>query len=289
MSKIALLIRSFLEAEVLEIYVSRSEGGLQLAAVDPTRSRRRPISIELINEVARSQQPLCLSNTEGRPTHRLPPNHNILAIPILRAGKLLGVISAVRNVPSVYDEGEIDAVQTAAMAVAELIASGKLDPRSPKHRSSAGQKRAAAAAEIAELSPSRSALMNVVEILDGCVGADTHPSVAGNKTRLPMSSDVVEAIRVTADAGARVHDSPLLTREHVAMLERLRAILKEYNRTLDVVNGSISKTTKLVWGISKLGAIPVSVAVLAPLSGAINVAIGNLSAVISACRAALGI
>src|SRR5947199_7047270 len=52
--------------------------------------------------------------------------HSFLGVPILRAGNTLGVLVVQNRAKRTYVEEELEALQTTAMVLAELIASGEL-------------------------------------------------------------------------------------------------------------------------------------------------------------------
>ena len=57
--------------------------------------------------------------------------HSFLGVPILRAGNTLGVLVVQNRARRTYSEEEVEALQTTAMVLAEMIASGELSALAP--------------------------------------------------------------------------------------------------------------------------------------------------------------
>ncbi len=58
--------------------------------------------------------------------------HSFLGVPLLRAGRVLGVLVVQNRVHRTYSEEEVEALQTIAMVLSEMIAAGDLEGLSPK-------------------------------------------------------------------------------------------------------------------------------------------------------------
>jgi putative methionine-R-sulfoxide reductase with GAF domain len=302
LDKLVVLIAANMVAEVCAVYVLRPDRTLELYAAEGLRRGAVHKTVlkageGLVGLVASNNESINLSDVRGhsafspRPETGEQSYRSLLAVPIMRAGNTLGVLMVQNRVPRTYTEEEEEALQTTAMVLAQMISSGELS-QPTKRRRARNKTTIVARSEILPMEPSKASLVQVKDLLDGCVGADVDPKFVGNRTRLPIHSNILDTIKTAVDVGIRIHQSPLITRHHVTMLERVRAILIEYNKTLEVLNGSVSKTTKLVWGISKLAtlvAIPTAAAFTTQLSSAVATAIGSLGAAIIACRVALGI
>src|SRR3546814_6678229 len=52
--------------------------------------------------------------------------HSFLGVPILRAGRTLGVLVVQNKTSRTYREDEVEATETTAMVIAEMIATGEL-------------------------------------------------------------------------------------------------------------------------------------------------------------------
>jgi phosphotransferase system enzyme I (PtsP) len=78
-----------------------------------------------------------LSNAQAHPAFSFRPEtgeeiyHSFLGVPILRAGNTLGVLVVQNRARRNYSEEEVEALQTTAMVLAEMIASGELSALAP--------------------------------------------------------------------------------------------------------------------------------------------------------------
>src|SRR5256885_3978091 len=86
----------------------------------------------LVGLVASEATPLNLSDAQNHPAFSYRPEtgeeiyHSFLGVPILRAGNTLGVLVVQNRAHRTYSEEEEEALQTTAMVLAEMIASGEL-------------------------------------------------------------------------------------------------------------------------------------------------------------------
>ena len=86
----------------------------------------------LVGLVASEATPLNLSDAQSHPAFSFRPEtgeeiyHSFLGVPILRAGNTLGVLVVQNRAKRTYVEEEVEALQTTAMVLAEMIASGEL-------------------------------------------------------------------------------------------------------------------------------------------------------------------
>jgi phosphotransferase system enzyme I (PtsP) len=86
----------------------------------------------LVGLVASEANPINLSDAQNHPAFSYRPEtgeesyHAFLGVPILRAGNTLGVLVVQNRARRTYSEEEVEALQTTAMVVAEMIASGEL-------------------------------------------------------------------------------------------------------------------------------------------------------------------
>jgi len=131
------LIAGNMVAEVCSIYVAKpgerlelfATEGLNKSAVHNTVLR---VGEGLVGLIAEEAQPLAISDAESHPRFAYRPEtgeeayHSFLGVPVLRAGHTLGVL-VVQNVrPRVYSDEEVEALETIAMVIAEMIATGEL-------------------------------------------------------------------------------------------------------------------------------------------------------------------
>lgn len=124
-------------AEVCSIYVLRADGVLELYATEglnPSSVHLAQLRLGqgLVGTIAASAAPLNLSNAQEHPAFAYLPEtgeeiyNSFLGVPILRAGRTLGVLTVQNRTKRIYREDEAEALETTAMVLAEMIASGDL-------------------------------------------------------------------------------------------------------------------------------------------------------------------
>ncbi len=112
--------------EVLELFATE---GLRREAVHRTRLR---VGEGLVGVIAATARPLALDDAQSHPDYAYRPEtgeeiyHSLMGVPILRGGRVLGVLVVQNRTTRHYTEDEIEVLQTIAMVVAELAASGEL-------------------------------------------------------------------------------------------------------------------------------------------------------------------
>src|ERR1700680_4599448 len=137
LDKIVVLIAANMVAEVCSTYVLRVDNKLELYATEGLNRDAVHRTVFSAHEglsvlVARESPPLNLSDAQNHPAFSYRPetgeeNYNaFLGVPILRAGNTLGVLVVQNRARRTYSEEEVEALQTTAMVVAEMIASGEL-------------------------------------------------------------------------------------------------------------------------------------------------------------------
>ncbi|MFZ5784791.1 MAG: phosphoenolpyruvate--protein phosphotransferase [Pseudomonadota bacterium] len=110
--------------EVLELFATQ---GLNPSAVHRTRLR---VGEGLVGDIAAHNRPLALDDAQSHPQFAYRPEtgeeiyHSLAGVPIVRAGRVLGVLVVQNRTRRQYDEEEIETLQTIAMVLAELIAAG---------------------------------------------------------------------------------------------------------------------------------------------------------------------
>ena len=98
-------------------------------AVHRTRLR---VGEGLVGVIAATARPLALAEAQSHPDFAYRPEtgeeiyHSLMGAPILRGGHVLGVLVVQNRTPRHYTEDEVEVLQTIAMIVAELAASGDL-------------------------------------------------------------------------------------------------------------------------------------------------------------------
>lgn len=131
------IIAANLQAEVCSIYLRRSGGALELCATEGLKHEavhqtRLEAGEGLVGWVAQSARPLSTVHAPDHPAFSYRPEtgedpfQTFLGVPILRGGRLLGVLVVQNKEKRGYAEDEIESLQTIAMVLAEVIASGDL-------------------------------------------------------------------------------------------------------------------------------------------------------------------
>lgn len=121
--------------DVSSIYLERRSGALELCATHGLKEssvhkvRLKPDE-GLVGLVARQARPLAVSDAQAHPAFALKPEtgeetfKTFVGVPILRGGRLVGVLTAQSSDDRDILEEEIETLQTVAMVLAEIVASG---------------------------------------------------------------------------------------------------------------------------------------------------------------------
>src|ERR687888_2014465 len=137
LDKIVVLIAANMVAEVCSCYVLRIDNTLELYATEGLNREAVHHTVlsaheGLVGLVASEATPLNLSDAQSHPAFSFRPEtgeeiyHSFLGVPVLRAGNTLGVLVVQNRAKRTYTEEEEEALQTTAMVLAEMIASGEL-------------------------------------------------------------------------------------------------------------------------------------------------------------------
>jgi phosphotransferase system, enzyme I, PtsP len=137
LDKIVVLIAANMVAEVCSVYVLRVDSTLELYATeglnrDAVHRTVMRSDEGLVGLVASQASAINLSNAQAHPAFSYRPEtgeeiyHSFLGVPVLRAGNTLGVLVVQNRARRTYSEEEVEALQTTAMVLAEMIASGEL-------------------------------------------------------------------------------------------------------------------------------------------------------------------
>jgi phosphotransferase system enzyme I (PtsP) len=124
-------------AEVCSLYVLRSDSVLELYATEGLNKNavhlaQLRLGQGLVGTIAASARPLNLTNAQEHPAFAYLPEtgeeiyHSFLGVPVLRAGRTLGVLVVQNRTMRQYREDEVEALETTAMVIAEMIATGDL-------------------------------------------------------------------------------------------------------------------------------------------------------------------
>lgn len=140
LSKVVRLVANNMVAEVCSVYFIRGGDMLELFATEGLKpeavhNTRLRVGEGLIGLIALGAIPLNLADAQAHPKFVYRPEtgeeiyHSLMGVPILRMGKVVGVIAVQNETRRHYSEEEIEGLQTVAMVLAELVASGELyDP-----------------------------------------------------------------------------------------------------------------------------------------------------------------
>ncbi len=137
LDKIVVLIAANMVAEVCSVYVLRVDGSLELYATEGLKREAVHFTVlaadeGLVGLVAREARSVNLSEAHEHPAFSYRPEtgeeiyHSFLGVPILRAGNTLGVLVVQNRARRTYSEEEEEALETIAVVLAEMIASGEL-------------------------------------------------------------------------------------------------------------------------------------------------------------------
>ncbi|MEM1140319.1 MAG: phosphoenolpyruvate--protein phosphotransferase [Pseudomonadota bacterium] len=124
-------------AEVCSIYLASRPEELELFATvglkeEAVHETRLQFGEGLVGLVAKSNEPLNLADAPAHPNFAYRPEtgedpfHSFLGVPIHRGKRVLGVLVVQNQTRRLYDEEEIEAVETVSMVLAEIIMAGEL-------------------------------------------------------------------------------------------------------------------------------------------------------------------
>ena len=137
LERIVQVIAVDMGAQVCSLYVRRAGDVLELFATHGLRQSavhrtRLAIGQGLIGEIAAKAKPLALADAQSHPSFVYRPEtgeeifHSLMGVPILRGGRVVGVLAIQSMERRRYSDEEIEALQTIAMVLAEMVASGNL-------------------------------------------------------------------------------------------------------------------------------------------------------------------
>lgn len=144
------LIAQEMVAEVCSVYVARAGQVLELFATEGLRAdavhhTRLYFAEGLVGHIAARGRPLALAEAQSHPLFAFRPEtgeeiyESLMGVPVVRGGRVLGVLVVQNRTRRAYTEEEIELLQTVAMVLAELLASGELvDPNELRARPGPG-------------------------------------------------------------------------------------------------------------------------------------------------------
>ncbi len=137
LDQVTRLIANYMVAEVCSLYLTRAGEvlelfatiGLKPEAVHRTRFR---FGEGLVGQIAANGRPLALADAQSHPNFAYRPEigeesfQSLMGVPILREGQTLGVLVVQNVTRRAYAEEEVEALETIAMVVSEMLASSGL-------------------------------------------------------------------------------------------------------------------------------------------------------------------
>ncbi|KMS62549.1 phosphotransferase system enzyme I (PtsP) [Sphingobium wenxiniae] len=141
LNKVVDIIGQSLSSEVCSIYLVR-EGVLELFATrglkqEAVHVTRMAMGEGLVGLIATNVETLNLDEAASHPDYAYRPEtgeelfHSFAGVPIVRRERAIGVLCVQHVEPRRYEEVEIEALQTVAMVLAELIANAELADDGP--------------------------------------------------------------------------------------------------------------------------------------------------------------
>lgn len=135
LDKIVRQIAGVMIAEVCSIYVKRRDGSLELFATeglnaDAPHNTRLKRGEGLVGRCAELNEPMNEPDAQSHPAFSYRPEtgeeayHSFLAVPVQRAGVVLGVLVVQNHSHKEYSDEDVEVLQATAMVVAELLGSG---------------------------------------------------------------------------------------------------------------------------------------------------------------------
>ena len=139
-------IAANLRAEVCSVYVLRDDDVLELYGnvgfnPDAVHLASLKVGEGLVGTIAETGRILNLEDAQKHPAFAYLPEtgeeayHAFLGVPMRRAGRALGVVVVQNAKRGAFREVDVEAVETAAMVLSDLVAAGRLDGMSPSGRS----------------------------------------------------------------------------------------------------------------------------------------------------------
>jgi phosphotransferase system, enzyme I, PtsP len=136
LNKVVRIIAEAMASEVCSIYLLR-DGVLELFATlglnqEAVHVTRLAMGEGLVGTIAKEAAILNLAEASSHPEFAFRPEtgeelfHSFAGVPIIRRERAIGVLAVQHDDPRAYDELEIEALQTVAMVLSELIASAGL-------------------------------------------------------------------------------------------------------------------------------------------------------------------
>ncbi len=137
LDRIVQQIAAAMAAQVCSVYVLRADDVLELFAthglnVEAVHQSQLKVGQGLVGTIAAMRRPLNLPEAQQHPAFAYLPEtgeenyHSFLGVPMTRAGRPLGVLVVQTRDPKHFNDEEVEALETAAMVLSDLVAAGEL-------------------------------------------------------------------------------------------------------------------------------------------------------------------
>jgi phosphotransferase system enzyme I (PtsP) len=137
LDQVVKLIAADMVAEVCSCYVMRAGEVLELFATEgllktAVHETRLRVGEGLVGDIAARARTLALSDAQSHPNFAYRPEtgeeifHSLIGVPIIRGGRVIGVLVVQNKTSRHYTEEEGETLETVAMVLAELVSSGEL-------------------------------------------------------------------------------------------------------------------------------------------------------------------
>ncbi len=137
LNEIVKVVAADMIAEVCSVYIMRAGQMLELFATeglnpDAVHRTRLRIGEGLVGTVAARARPLNLTEARQHPRFSYRPEtgedayHSLLGVPVVRGGRVRGVLVIQNRAQRHYTDEEVEVLEVISVVVAELIAGGKL-------------------------------------------------------------------------------------------------------------------------------------------------------------------
>lgn len=131
MDQLVVTIAANMVAEVCSIYLLR-DGALELFATEGLkRSAIHETTLRvgegLVGQIAQLARPVALSEARSHPNFAARPEtgeedyHSLMGVPVLRGGRVVGVLVLQNRTNRSYSNDEVEVMQTIAMVLAEMV------------------------------------------------------------------------------------------------------------------------------------------------------------------------
>ncbi len=133
LDRVVVLIANTMVAEVCSVYAVAEGGRLELFATqglnpEAVHKTRLKMGEGLVGVIATTAEALNLSEARTHPSFAYRPEtgeeayHSFLGVPILHTGHTIGVLVVQNRTKRIYEQEEVEALETISMVIAEILA-----------------------------------------------------------------------------------------------------------------------------------------------------------------------